>query len=196
MLFRSKGHFSCKLNDTWPKIYCAVIDYFQEGYIPYYATKQAQEPVLVCFDIRTETINLWLVNDSAEDIRGTVTFRLFSLPENRFVSEKVVDASMPQGGADIVLNLDYLQHFRKYHLLYACFKNEAGEVVNYSIDFVDIERHISFPDARLEVRTEGNALLITTDRFARCVEISGNDDGDEFGWRFEDNYFEDRKSVV
>lgn len=61
--------FSCKLNDTWPKIYCAVIDYFGEGYMPYYATKRAQEPILLCFGIRPERINLWLVNDSAEDIR-------------------------------------------------------------------------------------------------------------------------------
>ena len=170
---RSKGHFSCKLNDTWPKIYCAVIDYFQEGYIPYYTTKRAQEPVLVCFDIRRETINLWLVNDSAQDVRGTVTFKLFSLPENRFVREQVLEASMPQGCSDILLNLDFLKYFRKYHLLYACFKNEAGEVVNFAIDFVDIERHITFPDARLDVRTEGNTLLITTDSFARCVEITG-----------------------
>ena len=26
--------------------------------------------------------------------------------------------------------------------------------------------------------------------FARCVEITGNCDGNEFGWLFDDNYFD------
>lgn len=44
---RSKGYFACKLVDTWPKIYCAPIDYFQEAYLPYYAMKRALSPVVV-----------------------------------------------------------------------------------------------------------------------------------------------------
>jgi hypothetical protein len=37
---------------------------------------------------------------------------------------------------------------------------------------------------------DSNELIITTDLFAHCVELSGNDNGDEFGWLFEDNYFD------
>ena len=32
--------------------------------------------------------------------------------------------------------------------------------------------------------------MLTTQRFARCVELIGDEDGDEFGWLFEDNYFD------
>lgn len=187
---RSRGHFSCKLNDTWPKIYCAVIDYFGEGYIPYYATKRAQEPVLLCFDIRPERINLWLVNDSGEDIRGTVTFALFNPLENKYTDMKKIPASMPQGQSDIVMNLDFLLFFRKYHLLFAKFESEVSEFECSTIDFVDIERHMRFPEAKLDVKLEGNTLIITTDSFARCIELTGDDKGDAFGWMFEDNYFD------
>ena len=32
---------------------------------------------------------------------------------------------------------------------------------------------------------------MTADSFARCVELSGvSEDGNEFGWYFEDNYFD------
>ena len=37
---RSKGYFACKLVDTWPKVYCAAIDFFSGGYIPYYSLKR------------------------------------------------------------------------------------------------------------------------------------------------------------
>jgi hypothetical protein len=59
-------------------------------------------------------------------------------------------------------------------------------------DFADIERHIHFPPCRLHMDYEGDGRLrITTDRFARSVELSGlSDEGDAFGWRFEDNFFD------
>lgn len=186
---RSRGHFSCKLNDTWPKCYCAVIDFFGEGYMSYYATKRGQEPVLVCFD-NHDTINLWLVNDSAEEVRGTVTFALFDPLKNCFVEKREIPAVMPQGESDIVLNLDYLHFFPKSYLLYAKFTDEDGKILNTSIDCVDIERHQRFPNAKLDVQIDGDELIITTDQFAHCVEIYGNEDGDEFGWLFEDNYFD------
>lgn len=186
---RSRGHFSCKLNDTWPKCYCAVIDFFGEGYMPYYATKRGQEPVLVCFD-NHDSINLWLVNDSAEDIKGTVTFALFNPATNQFSEQKDIPVFMPQGEGDIVLNLDYLYFFPKNYLLYAKFTDENGVIRNFAIDSVDVERHQRFPEAKLDVHIEGDELVITTDKYARCIEIYGNEDGDQFGWLFEDNFFD------
>ena len=75
---RSRGHILSKLHDTWPKIYSAAIDFFQEGYIPYYSTRRGQEPLLVCFDIK-DKINLWFVNDSKDDVEGKVVFKLFNI---------------------------------------------------------------------------------------------------------------------
>ncbi len=54
----------------------------------------------------------------------------------------------------------------------------------------DIERQITFPEARLDVQVRDGALVISTDRFARAVVLEGNADGDEFGWLFEDNWFD------
>ena len=33
-------------------------------------------------------------------------------------------------------------------------------------------------------------LVLESDTFARCVELRGGEDGLEFGWLFEDNYFD------
>lgn len=49
---------------------------------------------------------------------------------------------------------------------------------------------MQFPNARLELRVEDGVLQITSDQFARAVHLSGDADGDEFGWFFEDNYFD------
>ncbi|EMS70009.1 beta-mannosidase [Ruminiclostridium cellobioparum] len=186
---RSKGHFSCKLLDTWPKVYCSIIDYFQEAYIPYYATGRAQAPLLVCFD-RKDSIRLWLVNDSAQDFSGHIKFGLYSLSKECFLAEKLIDASMPQGEAGILFDLAALHFFPKDCLLAARLEDQNGGVICSSVDYVDIERHLNFPDARLSVSITGNVLNIVSDRFARCVEITGECDGNPFGWLFEDNYFD------
>ena len=42
----------------------------------------------------------------------------------------------------------------------------------------------------LQLKQDGDILVVTASRFARCVELGGDEDGDEFGWLFEDNYFD------
>jgi len=186
---RSKGHLSCKFNDTWPKCYCATIDYFHEGFHPYYATLRGYAPVILCFDIRNE-IRLWLVNDSAEPVRGNVTFSLYNMETDTFSFEKTVPMCVADGDGKIVMDLNWIKYFHKTDLLYARFTDEDGNVVCTAVDYCDVERHYAFPNAELSVQVEGDELVITTDRFARCVEILGECDGDEFGWLFGDNYFD------
>lgn len=186
---RSKGHLSCKFNDTWPKCYCATIDYFHEGFHPYYATLRGYAPVILCFDIGDE-IKLWLVNDSARPVRGTVYFALFDMAANAFTFERRVPVEVADADGKIVLDLNDIQYFQKTLLPYARFEDADGNVVCTAVDYCDVERHYAFPDARLDVALEGDELVIRTDRFARCVEILGTCDGDPFGWLFSDNYFD------
>jgi hypothetical protein len=47
-----------------------------------------------------------------------------------------------------------------------------------------------FPDSKLEVTSKEDALVITTDKFARNINLNGNANGDKLGWFFEDNYFD------
>ena len=55
---------------------------------------------------------------------------------------------------------------------------------------MEIERNFYFPDAQLSIEEEGGEVIITTNKFARCIELKGDKDGDEFGFFFEDNYFD------
>lgn len=185
----SNCHMVWKLSDTWPLIYSAIIDYYLEPFIPYYEVKRGYSPVLVCFDIR-DSINLWLVNDSAYDVRGTVEFGIFSPAQNRFLKFHNVEAHMESGCSGEIQNFDYLGEFPRENILYACFKDDASEIRTENFNYVDIERNLIFPEAKLTIAIEGDELKISADRYARCVELSGSNDGDEFGWYFDDNYFD------
>ena len=80
--------------------------------------------------------------------------------------------------------------FSKDCILFASFVAEEKSQETVCIDYADIERHLRFPEPELEIAAEGDILWISARHFARCVEITGEDQGDPFGWLFEDNYFD------
>ena len=186
---RSKGYIVCKLLDTWPKVFCAVIDYFQEGYIPYYATKRMMEPVMVCF-ARDENIRLYAVNDSAEDFSGAVEMGIYDLRREIFIGRELLDVSVKQGECVEITDLDRYLFFSANSVLYARMMDCDGSDVYTCIDYVDIERHLPFSEPELSAGINGDILTVSAQHFARCVEITGDCDGDCFGWLFEDNYFD------
>lgn len=186
---RSKGYFACKLADTWPKIYCAPIDFFQEVYIPYYGMKRMMAPELLCFQ-REETIRLWYINDTGEDREGTVEYGLFDLTTETYIRKEQKYVRVKQGGARLVKDFGEFAFFSKDCILFASFVSEEKSQETVCIDYADIERHLRFPELELEIAAEGDILWISARHFARCVEITGEDQGDPFGWLFEDNYFD------
>ena len=187
---RSKGYLCCKLLDTWPKIYCAVIDFFMEGFIPYYATKRSMQPLLLCFD-KKDSIRLWLCNDSASDFHGHVELGLYSLSSEKYIAKEKIKLSMPQCESGIIRDLaDFMCFFPKDTALAAVLFDENGNYINDSIDYVIEERALKFPAARLTAEVKNGEIKISSSQFVRCVEILGEKDGDPFGWLFSDNYFD------
>jgi hypothetical protein len=185
----SNAHLIWKLFDTWPLIYSAIIDYYLEPFHPYYEAKRSYEPVMCCFDIR-DSITLWLVNDSAQDSSGTIEYGIFTPRTNTFLKLKKIPASMISGESGEIASLDEFGSFRTENILYARYIDKKRCIDYTAIEYVDSDRRLSFPEAKIMLKTEGDTLSVSTDLFARCVELEGNDKGDEFGFYFEDNFFD------
>lgn len=157
--------------------------------MPYYAVKRAYQPVLLSFDVQN-FIYLWAVNDSANDVEGTLYVKLFDPLSNAFVQEFEKSVQVRSGESNLITNLNEFKQFSRTYILYAYLVDARGELIARTHDFVDIERHMRFPEARIAMEINGGQLTLSTDQFARCIELSGNHEGDEFGWLFEDNYFD------
>lgn len=185
------GYLIWKFNDSWPQIYSGKVDYFLEPYHSYYTLKRAYSPVMLSFDLDTYYY-LWAVNDSPSEVSGTVKIQLFHLDRNEVRKEITKEVTIPPGKSKVIVRLDEagIGTFRREHILYAKLTGKDGKIIASTNAYADIERHITFPDARLIIKVINEALEITSDRFAHCVTLSGNDNGEEDGWFFEDNYFD------
>jgi hypothetical protein len=185
------GYLVWKYNDSWPQVYSAKVDYFLEPYHAYYELRRTFAPVLLSFDIGT-FIYVWAVNDGTEPISGTVRIQLYHLGGNEFRKEIVREVTVAPGKSSVVVQLDKagIRAFRKEHILFATLTDKSGTVLARANALADIERRLTFPDAKLAVQIKNGVLSISTDKFARCVTLEGDADGDAFGWFFEDNYFD------
>jgi beta-mannosidase len=184
---RCGGYLAWKFHDSWPQVYSAKVDYFLEPYHVYYALRRAYAPVLLSFDIGTY-IYVWVVNDSTEPVSGTVLIRLLHLEHNEFTREITRQITVPPGESSVVVRLDQagIESFRREHVLVGSFTTSSGQVLARSSALADVERRVTFPDARLGVQYTGKAITLTTDKFARCVTL----EGEGGGWFFDDNYFD------
>jgi beta-galactosidase/beta-glucuronidase len=188
---RCGGYLVWKFNDSWPHVYSGKVDYFLEPYHVYYTLRRAYAPVMLSFDKGTY-IYLWAVNDTPRTVNGTARVQLLHLDRNQVRREIVRDVTISPGRSEVVVRLDQagIASFRKEHILYASLTDESGHVIAEAHCLGDIERRVTFPDARLKVKIHDGALLIESDKYARAVTLEGDAGGDAFGWFFEDNYFD------
>ncbi len=186
---RTMGHFWWKLNASWPQIYSELIDYYLEPNMGYYSMRRAYRPVLVSIEIG-DHIHVWVVNDSAEPVRGTLVVQLYDIFENRATEELRRDVRAPAGESRVITDLDDFGMFPRQLAIYARLLDEEGALLARSSDFAEIEGRLRFPEARLELGEQDGILTVTTDAYARCIELRGDQEGDAFGWLFEDNFFD------
>ena len=60
-------------------------------------------------------------------------------------------------------------------ILHGWLKDREGKILGETVKYLDIERHIKFPEAEIFIRQEGNRLYLLADHFARCVVLEGKE---------------------
>jgi beta-mannosidase len=185
------GYIVWKYNESWPQIYSAKLDYWGEPYLPFYAIKRAYEPLMLSIDVDTY-VWLWVVNDTTRPVEGTATVRLVDPVSGEVPRQASCPVQVGPGQSKALVRLDQagIGMFRREHVIFAELRDGAGKVIARTNQLGDIERKVTFPPAKLDVRVEGDALVMTTDQFAHAVELTGDANGDDFGWLFEDNWFD------
>lgn len=186
---RCNGHLFWKLGCPWPQIYCAFIDYYMEPCMPYYMLRRCYAPVSISIDLE-DHIYIWGVNDTAADFGGTVALEVCNLDSGHIVKEIRFPAGIAQGDSLILKSLDCMGQIPLRSVVHAALFDQDGAMVSEDFQYLISERRLPFGEAPLELRQDGNEILVRSQTFARCVELGGNEDGDEFGWKFEDNYFD------
>jgi hypothetical protein len=184
------GYLVWKLNTAWPQIYCALVDYYLEPGQTYYSVRRAYAPLHISVDLQ-DHVYIWGTNDTSEDFYGKAHIEIFDLDTEEMLERRIIPAGLPAGDSLILKNLDDLGQFARTSVIHAVLLDMEDRMIDEDFQYVKPERKLTFPEAKLTLEKTGEkTILIATDRFARCVELSGDCQGENFGWHFEDNYFD------
>ncbi len=191
---RCNGHFFWVFNSTWPKFGSHAVDYYLEATSQLYALRRAYQPILASIEI-DDHIYCWLVNDTPQEVRGEMRFQLRDADGKEILNEVRRPVALGPDSSAIVADGDSFGMFWRESLLVAQFRDESGELVAtaHKTARLEIQRQSAYPEAKIRMERAGeDTLELTTDAFARWVELTGDAGGDDgrFGWRFEDNFFD------
>lgn len=189
-----------QLNDCWPVASWASIDYFGRWKALHYYERRFFAPVLIsCHEegILSQNTNVnaepFALKKSARLNVSNETLRPFTGKAHWALRRP--DASIIERGSFDVsvapLSTQWLpeQDFSDQDT-YGCYysyslEDAAGKPVGEGTVLFCAPKHFHFADPRLEVRQEGDEILVTAKAYARSVEILAGPDT-----LLEDNYFD------
>ena len=197
---RCMGTVIWQLNDCWPVASWAMIDY--EGRwkaVQYYAKRFFAPLMISCQEEGTLSQNT-NVNAEPFELKKSATFCV----ANETMEEKEVqviwrlcraDGTVEKEGREELTvpalssvwigknkfpEADIHEEYVSYELL------EKGETVSYGSVLFCAPKHFHFRNPQLTVKAEGEYLIVTSDAYARSVEIKNGEDR----LLLEDNYFD------
>ena len=197
---RCMGTVIWQLNDCWPVASWAMIDY--EGRwkaVQYYAKRFFAPLMISCqeegilsqntnvnaepFELK-KSATFCVVNETMEEKEVQVIWRLCRADgtvEKEGREELTVPAlSSVWIGKNEFPEADIHEEYVSYELL------EKGETVSYGSVLFCAPKHFHFRNPQLTVKTAGEYLIVTSDAYARSVEIKNEEDR----LLLEDNYFD------
>ncbi len=198
------GTMVWQLNDIWPVASWSSIDYYGRWKALHYGEKRFfapvsitceehgrldQKPFVNSLPVPVEySAALHVANETAETVRGMVCWRL-CLPDSSILKEGSKQVSVePYSGVWLEKEIyNGIADEREMHLYYEF--RQGRETVSSGTALFVAPKHYRFEDPKLNVRIEGDAIIVTSEAYAKgvCIETA---DGN---LRLSDNFFDMEK---
>lgn len=162
------GALLWQLNDCWPTISWAIVDYFLRPKPAYYAVKRVLNPIAVGVQREhhdwsvvhaqpalTSQYKLWVVSNNPENVRGTVELRFVSIETGKEIRPSVVrrDVLIAGNGTTNIITDGLIDHVAESdpHVLAArVWVN--NELVARDVDWPQPFKYIDLPTPPIEIK--------------------------------------------
>lgn len=177
------GALVWQLNDCWPTISWAIVDYYLRRKPSYYAMARVLAPIAVgvrrnhhdwsvshAREPKTQDWELWAVSSRLEDIEADVEVRFISVETGKEIKDKIIQKGIKikaNGTTDItngiIDNMDEEPHV----LAARIWVN--GEIVARDMDWPQPLKYLPFPKRNAKVEVRGDQMHVTVDRPVKCL---------------------------
>ena len=170
---RCGGALLWQMNDCWPGISWAIVDYFQRPKPAYYTVARALKPLAIGVQRehhdwsdghaeppKASKYSLWVASSLRESVSGKVEIRFISVTTGRDIRERFVHEDIhivPNGTTDIIID-DIIDHtvYPEPHVLAARLWVD-NRITSRDVDWPQPFKYLDLSDRGLEVRNASEA---------------------------------------
>ncbi|KAL2821842.1 glycoside hydrolase superfamily [Aspergillus cavernicola] len=191
------GALLWQINDCWPTISWAIVDYFLRPKPAYYTVKRVMKPLAI--GVRREhsdwsavhaqppkrsQYELWVASSRLEELQGTVELRWLSVVTGRDLRAPAVyeNVAIAANGTTDIITDGLIDHVAQPepHVLAARLWVD-GEIAARDVDWPQPFKYLDFSDRGLEVRPQATSaagqqiLRITARKPVKCLVFEERD---------------------
>lgn len=185
---RCMGAIYWQLNDCWPVASWASVDYFGRWKALHYAAKRFFAPVLLSLHEAGHKVTINVSNETMDSFCGTIKYAVKDNFFNEITSGETAVCTGKLSSLDVVTTdlADALKgHEGERYLTCELFGADGNAISRQTLLFAKPKQY-SFEKPDIKVALSENTLIVTSDCFAKGVEI----DFDNTDIRLSDNYFD------
>ncbi|MEM1582190.1 MAG: glycoside hydrolase family 2 protein [Candidatus Bathyarchaeia archaeon] len=195
--FECGGVLYWSFNAPWPNMCWETVDYYGRPKMGFYFAKRAFEPIVISPLYRNGIIEVWIVNDELNEIKGVLEIYMINLAEGSVIKSFKKECVIPPNSSIILM---------KYRPEDLGITDASKEILVFDLRvkegicrntlLLTKHRNVSFPEAFLSVkvldfRKENNNFIMTVevkaDKYARLINL---DVKENYTAISSDNYFD------
>lgn len=191
------GSLYWQLNDCWPTISWATLDYFYRWKASHYAVKKAFEPIIVTAAMKEDMLEVYTVSDLLKPRNASLILELMDFSGNVvFKEDKRISIAANTAAAIFTINpAEWLKNNSDSSLLLNMKLISDGDVITDNIFYFTEPKNLNLPKANpyfeLKQDKEGYLLTVSSPTLVKNLYLESLDP-DAF---FSDNFFDLLPSV-
>lgn len=189
---RCNGSMYWQFNDCWGVCSWSGIDYYGNYKALQYGARHFNEPLSVSIEDNENQINIYALNDLRETKDITCRYEIFDFSTGVIKTEEK-QLNIGSVSNQLVFSLDAKELAKKYNKAttgVAAKLIADGKIIQQKTILPDKEKNLSLPKAKLKTKIEVNGhrltLAVTSDKFARLVNVESSISSAPFS----DNFFD------
>ena len=184
------GSLYWQINDCWPTVSWASVDYYGTWKASHYMARRSFEPVLVTGYLETGRVNVHAVSDRLEELNGILRLELMDFDGTVLKTEDIPFAVqnssvrvLSRSVTEVLSGRDPRRSVLRLRLM------QGEEVLAANNMLFTLPKNIDLPEVQIGMQAvrEGSDWLLTlqSDSLAKDVYLSTEKEG-----RFSDNFFD------
>ena len=176
---RCMGALYWQLNDCWPVISWASVDYEGRSKALYYSSKKFFAPLLLSADVKEDRVVFNLSSERRDPFVGTVAWRLKDTDLNLLCEDRVSVTLDPLSARDVTTIARSLIPSGREHEVFLEYElySESGESISKDCSLFVTPKHFSYrkPSLQLDVHKNGDGqflLEISANVLVRKIKVS------------------------